>query len=177
MDVVGRATQEAKAEDERAVVTLLALTPTLSRGEREKKLRLLVLWLRCRRLSLGTCTAGVTGTASTGAATVTGSARSAIGAGADSLRSGAGSSCQRWLELGRASLPRSTSAFCVSSCIPMEPVVGSGRGAPSCCGRALAPRPRRPRRLRRPLVAPSGRLVCSPLAAGGCGRSAATGAF
>ena len=34
MDVVGRATQEAKAEDERAAVTLLALTPSLSQGER-----------------------------------------------------------------------------------------------------------------------------------------------
>jgi hypothetical protein len=36
MDVVGRATQEAKAEDEGRFLRCLALTPALSRREREK---------------------------------------------------------------------------------------------------------------------------------------------
>ena len=41
MDVVGRATQEAKAEDEGMVQPRLALTPARSRGEREKRNALL----------------------------------------------------------------------------------------------------------------------------------------
>ena len=37
MDVVGRATQEAKAEDEEMVQPRLALAPARPRGEREKR--------------------------------------------------------------------------------------------------------------------------------------------
>ena len=49
MDVVGRATQQAKAEDEGMVQPRLALTPARPRGEREKR-NVLLSKIFCRSL-------------------------------------------------------------------------------------------------------------------------------